>query len=102
MGQLNKLAGVVQVQRLAYNTVVVEQGSYADCTYFIKTGEVRVVRCMQATTPFWARLHKDPLLGPRYAPTSHLKHRSRPFLLWHLLLAVFTPNYHFFIVRPCS
>ena len=79
MGQLQNLAGLVQLQRLPYNTVVVEQGSQADCTYFIKSGEVRVVRRMESTSPFWAQLHKDPLLGPQYSPTSRFNHRSGPF-----------------------
>lgn len=75
--QLQNVAGLVQLKRLPYNTVVVEQGTQADCTFFIKTGEVRVVRRMQADdqgTPFWAALRKDPLLAPKYAPTS-TKHR---------------------------
>ena len=82
MGQLQNLAGLVQLQRLPYNTVVVEQGSQADCTYFIKTGEVRVVRRMESSSPFWAQLHTDPLLGPQYHPTSRLNHRSVPFPLY--------------------
>ncbi|KAL3154498.1 Rap guanine nucleotide exchange factor-like 1 [Trebouxia sp. C0010 RCD-2024] len=73
--QLNNVAGLVQLQRLPYNTVVVEQGTEADCTFFIKSGEVRVVRRMEADTPFWAALRKDPYLGPKYAPAS-TKHRS--------------------------
>lgn len=74
--QLHNVAGLVQLQRLPYNTVVVEQGTHADCTFFIKTGEVRVVRRMEAdsATPFWAALRKDPFLAPKYAPTS-TKHR---------------------------
>lgn len=75
--QLQNVAGLVQLKRLPYNTVVIEQGTQADCTFFIKTGEVRVVRRMQADaqgTLFWAALRKDPLLAPKYAPTS-TKHR---------------------------
>lgn len=77
--QLQNVAGLVQLRRLPYNTVVVEQGTKADCTFFIKAGEVRVVRRMQAdsqSTLFWAALHKDPLLGPKYAPTSTKYRRS--------------------------
>ncbi len=78
MGQLHNLAGLVQLQRLPYNTVVVEQGMEAECTYFIKAGEVRVVRRMEASSPFWTALHKDPRMGPQYAPTSHVNQRSPP------------------------
>ena len=73
--QLQNVAGVVQLQRLPYNTVVVEQGMQADCTYFIKSGEVRVVRRMEADTPFWAALRKDPLLAAKYGPTSNVQRR---------------------------
>ena len=85
------------MKRLPYNTVVVEQGTQADCTFFIKTGEVRVVRRMQADaegTRFWAALRKDPLLGPKYAPSS-TKHRrsdsklSRTQMREELLFASF-------------
>lgn len=76
--QLNNVAGLVQLQRLPYNTVVVEQGTEADCTFFIKSGEVRVVRRMEADTPFWAALRKDPYLGPKYAPASTKHRRSEP------------------------
>ena len=75
-GQLLHLAGVVQLQRLPYNTVVVEQGTVADCTYFIKAGEVRVVKRLETQSPRWAAIHKDPLLGPKYAPTSQITRRS--------------------------
>lgn len=75
-GQLHHLAGVVQLQRLPYNTVVVEQGTDAECTYFIKTGEVRVVRRMETHHLFWAALHKDPLLAPQYDPASNVSRRS--------------------------
>ena len=86
--QLQNVAGLVQLKRLPYNTVVIEQGTQADCTFFIQTGEVRVVRRMQADaqgTPFWAALHKDPLLGPKYAPTStkHRRFDSHPKLCRH-------------------
>ncbi|DBB04030.1 TPA: hypothetical protein ACH3X1_013089 [Trebouxia sp. C0004] len=81
-GQLHHLAGVVQLQRLPYNTVVVEQGTDAECTYFIKTGEVRVVRRMDTQHPFWAALHKDSLLAPQYAPASNVSrsYQLAPFV----------------------
>ncbi|KAL0056202.1 hypothetical protein WJX82_008666 [Trebouxia sp. C0006] len=81
-GQLHHLAGVVQLQRLPYNTVVVEQGTDAECTYFIKTGEVRVVRRMETHHLFWAALHKDPLLAPQYDPASNVSrsYQLAPFV----------------------
>lgn len=87
--QLSNVAGLVQLQRLPYNTVVVEQGTQADCTFFIKTGEVRVVRRMEADTPFWAALHKDPRLGPKYAPASTKHRRSECGLSCAQFLPVF-------------
>lgn len=76
MGQLHSLAALVQLQRLPYNTVVVEQGSKADATYFIKVGEVRVVKRVECSMPFYERLQKDALQAAKYAPSSESKHRS--------------------------
>lgn len=75
MAQLHSLAALVQLQRLPYNTVVVEQGSKADATYFIKVGEVRVVKRVQCTMPFYQRLQEDALQAGKYAPSSETKHR---------------------------
>ena len=80
--QLGNVAGLVQLQRLPSNTVVVEQGLPAECTYFIKSGEVRVVRRMEAHSPFWAALRKDPLMAAKYGPTSAVQGRCpRPTCL---------------------
>lgn len=84
MSQLHSLAGLVQLQRLPYNTVVVEQGSKADATYFIKVGEVRVVKRVECSMPFYRQLQKDALQAAKYAPSSQTKHRCcNPCSLWY-------------------
>ena len=75
MSQLHSLAALVQLQRLPYNTVVVEQSSKADATYFIKVGEVRVVKRVECSMPFYQKLQQDALQAAKYAPSSQTKHR---------------------------
>lgn len=75
MTQLHSLAALVQLQRLPYNTVVVEQGSKADATYFIKVGAVRVVKRVQCDMPFYEALQRDPMQAAKYAPCTQNRHR---------------------------
>lgn len=37
------------VKKVPYNTVIIEQGNETDAIYFVKSGEVRIVRRMTPT-----------------------------------------------------
>lgn len=72
--QVSQLASVLQYRRYPPQTKVVTQGGPADSIFFVKSGEVRVVRRMvppkllratlkAAGTPLTARLAYDPTAG---------------------------------------
>ena len=49
MKDLEHLASIMLVKKVPYNSVIIEQGQETDALYFIKSGEVRIVRRMQPT-----------------------------------------------------
>lgn len=46
---LEHLASFMPVKKVPFNTVIIEQDCETDALYFIKSGEVRVVRKMRPT-----------------------------------------------------
>ena len=47
--ELEHLASIMSVRKVPYNTVIIEQDRETDALYFIKSGEVRIVRRMRPT-----------------------------------------------------